>query len=541
MAAVGLVFPHFVPTQASPKIASWQVRRLVPAEAQEWRNGEDIVLHWGDAGVTVDAQAIAKAVREDQAQSLFGRSWVHYCEQRHEVTFGVDRLGIFPILLAQRTDSSLLAGNPCMMAQLLGQHAQVSLEAGLEVIAFGQLLGNRSTLNGVSHLHAGTVGTIDASGTFYIRHALPFIPERRIESTPQQVEDALAATVDQCLQAHPSAMILVDDSIETRLLLAAALATGHRPTLIAVGLPGSNRLKMADALAKASGAKLYQGVLSNSHFLSACHTVSRLSGGECPVTLEHPLIHPELIAQTRGRVLITSLGRRWMQDEKTTTPGYELLDQNHPISLEQAETLAIRRLFSPGFTEFMQAFPQLHLTLQQYLSRRLEVYQASTQDTASFYQTLLLGEQIRRAGVAQEFLSTPDYARVHPLLHPQLLQVICGLKTKAFANQQFQQQAIARLSPNLAEIPWETSPLNWSGRFVTDGLEPTWLNRWVDKMLPQLREILLHHGVGETGIANGMNVLFNSPGRLVFLSRLATYTAWHDFVTTRHSVQPLAA
>lgn len=510
MAAVGFIYPHRA--NADPQ-SSWQLRRLVVTEAEEWRGEDEIVIHWGDVGSAVDPAEIARMVREERPSSLFGRTWIHYQRKTHVLSFAVDRLGLFPLLLAQRPNAGLLASDPSIMAQMLGQNARVPTEDCLELTAFGQLLGNRSLLGEVVHLHAGSVGGMEPSGTYFLRHATPFVPTAGVTTTPGQAMDALVAAVDTICRRDPEALVLADGSLATRMLLAAAHAAGRSPGLVAVGQAGSSSLKAVAELAAITGAKLYRGEVTPRHFASARQAVAQLSGGECPLTVSHPLIHPELVAQTRGHTLINGLGARLhaaRQGENTRFSGLEA---------------------------FTQAFPSLAEDMAARLARRMEVYRGSARDGFAAVDALTLGESIRRGEVAREYLSARDYARAHPLLDVSVLRAWHGLPLKQRRDGRFPLSVMEKLSPRLARLP-PVPEETFSGHAVEDA---PWLNRYLEDAPAPLYQALRQRGLAEGEIQTGMGKLLRGRERFMFLARLAAIDGWQGFLSQRRDAALLAA
>ncbi len=540
MATIGFVFPHQVESRFRPQAVgnppaqcTWQTRRLALTEAEEWHGNGEMLIHWGDAGVTLDVAQLLAEIHTDQARSLPGRSWIYYQQASHRLTFAVDRLGLFPILLAQRNHATLLASDPLMMAQLLGKNAQFAEMAGVEMLAFGQLLGNDSMLRDVLHLHAGALCTLEASGIYYLQHAAPVLLEANTARL-NQAQDALVAAVHQCLMQNPETCLVLDGSADCLLLLAAAQAGGHTPNLLTTGYAHSPPLRWAAALAPAHAARLFQAPLSASCFISARHAVAQMSGGEAPLAMPHLLINPELVAQTRGMVLMTALGGNLSRGMPGSGPWPK--DAEHP---------AASALFQPGLTRFLEAFPNLKESLTARLTRRLEVYQANAKHPGQCWDAVILGERTRRADVALMYPIARDYARCHPLMEENTLTAIGGLPQALRWNPTFQMNLLRRLSPSLAQ--WaETSGVltpDASGALPSASVMPeaTWLNRLATEITPALYQTLHAGGLSAPATAQGIHVLLTGPYRLEFLSRLASVSGWAEYLSGRQAMEMLAA
>jgi len=536
---------HHLNTFARLRGFSHQFRRLLLPEGQVWQSEENVVIEWGDPACTLNPEVLAKANLAGHGNSVFGRSWVHYHRPSHCLTLAVDRLGLFPILFAQRPQASYIASDTFALSQLLGDEADSENEALLELLAYGQLLGEQSSLRGVKHLHAGSVCHINAEGSIQLWHEAPYYLPRQT-NTEQQAFEAILAAVDKRMQRDPDALILINGNPDTRLLIAAAYAAGHRPRLLSYGLPGSPQLNIAQAIAEAVGLQLHTGGLDAQQFYSAHAVSAQLSGGEVPLHHVHPLICSDLVARTRGSALMTSTGSelyRGSCPDKGLPNMLGLKGFKHNL-FKNAQHYAINA-FSSLLDPLLKALPNLRNYLHERINLRLSVYQSRAEDASHYLEAVYLGERVRRQAISEQQLLIRDYARSHPFLDEDVLNSLSGLPASQRANSKFYHQAIDKFSPRLSKVTWDTNPQAWTDNATNRLLGHPHLGGWCHYMddprclnyvandTDTLQQALYQVGLNEVEIEQGINTLFKQSQptyHLHLLGVLGAYNLWQHYL-----------
>ncbi|WP_177428484.1 hypothetical protein, partial [Candidatus Venteria ishoeyi] len=527
-----------------------QLRRLLVPEAESWESADDVVLHWGDPARHLSPEALVKANLSGCARAVFGRSWIHYHRPTHHLTLAVDTLGLFPILIAQRAFHTYIATDALALSQLLGEQAHADDDALLELLAYGQLLGERSTLAACQHLHAATVYQIDASGNYQIAHAAPFyLPQENYSE--QEALDALVAAVDLEFKRDPDALIPIGGDLESRLLLAAAYANGHRPRLLSYGTKTTPWLPQVNEIADWMGTELYTGYLDEHQFASAQISTAQLGGGEVPLNHHHALISAELVARTRGATLVNSIGAEifcGMYYERgmpgASLPGLGTLSGFRNNRLRAAQRYAMET-FNATLDPFLRAVPALEERFRQRLQLRLEVYQAQALSASQFIDAVYLGERIRRFNVAGQQLLARDYGRAHPFLDEMVLTTLAGLPLSKRLGGRFYRYALQRLNPTLAKMP--VSPEHAS---LWCNLPPSGWSSWHSS--PQsntetptqnmaylrLQTALLHTGLSEAESQSGAQNLLRQSGHTQtahYAGVLDAFVLWHLYLGQQHA------
>ena len=433
---------------------------------------DTVTLAWGEPHALPDLVGLAAAVRSGGAAPLPGCSWIHLDRRTGRVEAGVDRYGAFPILVREDRPVPVLANHPLAMARVLGSGAEVDEEAVIEVLGLGQPIGQRSSLRGVRHLPA------NAHGTWEGRARTLAAPTLRLgegpRATRREALDALVAAVDRRMRAAPGAMLPLSGGLDSRLILAAALAGGHRPDCLVYGSRDSADVILARDLANAAGLRLDVGLFHPAGVRSAARTIAEMGGGLVPLQHGYGLYDAALVARTRGRPLLTGTGAETFRAFywNRGMPGCGLLGLA-AWRARTRETAArwAREHFARTLAPLAQVAPEVGAALRADLEALIRRTLAGAPDSAHGLDALYLGERVRRFVIGGQQLLDRDYARLHPFLDPEVVDGLSRLAPVERLHARFQRWAVHRLAPGLAEVRWDVTM-----RPMRDGL--TWRERW---------------------------------------------------------------
>jgi asparagine synthase (glutamine-hydrolysing) len=560
------IVPPDLPGKDRNRDFSYQVRSLVQPEAHIWEDGDEVVLNWGDPAQCLAPSVLAAACRHGTARAMFGRSWIHYHRSQHRLTLGADIQGLYPILINQSASATYVASDALALSQLLGDFAQKAPLALLDLLAYGHLLGEQSTLENTRHLQGGTVCVINHVGNPHNYHDHPFYPPQTTGHESHAI-DSLVAVMDKYLQQEPGALLPLSGGTDSRLLLAAAQAGGHRPVTCCFAPPDSMDYEIAATLATVAGVEFRDAGTGSRQFSALQNNIALLGGGEVPMLRGCGLLSPELVTRTRGAVLLTTTGASLLRGAYhesaalrgavSGTPGFRKLSLKNACRHAEAQ-------FDEYLTPFIQAWPALEIPLRDRLQRRLAIYRPKACDGGHYLDTVYLGEQVRRREIATQQLFARDYARTHPFLYPEVMNSFAALSLSQRLKGCFQRRAISKLSPRLAEVCWnktmrpmaesvrqENSYFCWAsywgithiaqhGQPLCDSDMRSWLNARAAQT-GALCELLRTLDIPESDIAAGMPVFMNASSRWHTLSALAVYEVWSDYLDKRCNAAVLAA
>lgn len=516
-----------------------------------WHSPAATYLAWGEPGPAPAWSTFDAASASGETPVLGGRSWLRLDHASGTLQGAVDRYGLFPILLQHDADGTRVASHPRLMARLLGRRAAPDHEALLELLAFGQLLGERSTLAGVRHLGAGTTLRIARGEPPQIRTSL-------VELTPRpapfsQVLEALVAAVDRRLRHAADASIPLSGGLDSRLLLAAALAAGHKPAALSFGAAGSADLEIATQLAARAQVPIVTGEIDGMGFAAAKPTIAVSGGGVVPLHHGHALACPDLVGRTQGRTLLTGTGaetfRAFYYDRGM--PGLELLGLP---ALRGPLLPSARRYVMEAFGRTLaptaKALPSLAASLASRLSARLDAYAAAAPTAAAFLDRIYLGERVGRFVVGGQQLLDLAYGRAHPFLDSEVASLLAGLPTHVRFGGLWHRQAIGELAPQLLDVAWDRTMrpmgegLRWHERWP--GLAARLRRKhaygkaaapmarydaWLAPELDELTRSLLQCGAAVPEVRHALDLLMQGSMRIHTIGVAGSWREWCTFLT----------
>ena len=435
-----------------------------------------IAAHWGDPCAAAAADRASDEAVFSRLPSLAGRSLVLHDRQSGATALSPDTLGLFPILVSLNGSTLRIAGRAAEMAAMLGREARLDADGVLELLAFGQLFQERSPLRDVRHLAAGQPVIIQPDGSMIA--AAPADSVRPERFSMGRAIEALVSAVDRRFQTSDSVLLPLSGGLDSRLLLAAARASGHRPDAMCFGSPDSADRRIAQSLAESAGLSLATGPLTRDGFLAAADAIALAGTAEVPLNHGLVLIPKDLNDRCRGHLLMTGTGgeiyRAFYYDRGM--PGMSALDLP-PLSsrmMPQARRYA-REVLDRTYQPFAAAFPSAAADLA---ARRDAAFNLSaersadrSESAADFLDRLYAEMRLRRFVVAGQGLVDDIYHRSHPFLDPEVLAAWSGMPAGLRLGSRFHRQAIRRLAPALGSVDWDRTqrPLDrglfWHERF----------------------------------------------------------------------------
>ncbi len=518
---------------------TYQLRRMVLSEANAWSDEQGVLLEWGDPAHEPNIESILRGIRQNTPKPLFGRSWIYYHRATHRLTLAQDRLGLFPMLLAQTAEGTCVASDALAMSQLLGERARPDSGALVELLAYGQLLGSRSTLEKVLHLPAAALMELSANGHCHLCHTLPHEFSEHTTNEKHALE-VLIAAVDRRLRADPDSLLLLSADPESALLMAVAQAAGHRPDVLSLYPPGDARLDYVAELADHTGAWLHGpgpwwDARGEQNIPEFSPSPAQFGAGEVPLSLAGALFDSEFLAHTRGATLLTTTGAGAYRGffYQGNLSGYELLSRTSlKKALPQRASHYVKAGFAPLFQMVCQALPALRELLCEHLEQNLSGYQGQAPDAAHYLDAVYLGERMRRAEIATVQLLARDYARTHPFLDPEVNRVLSALPPCLRANGQFYRNALHALNPQLAARMARAAPKSLPN--LPEGhASPVGLKRSHASSTEQwamLNHALRACALPEPDIRQGLNALFHGPNAPYVNNVTETFSSWWKYL-----------
>ena len=405
--------------------------------------------------------------RAGEAAALGGFSRITQCQKTGRIEIASDPSAAYPLYVALEDDRVVAATDLPHLLEALGRvQYRPDAKALEQLLAFGQLLGSRTTLENVIHLSGGAEICID--GTACRQVEAPIVQHSGEDEQADQIVERLAAVVaDQARQVQGQLLLPISGGLDTRLILAACFAAGIRPELCVFGAPGSADRTIAEAIANAFGLTLRAFDIEPAIAVSRAPMVAMASGGELPLQHGHALLADGFIEAIKGRALMVGTGgetfRAFYYDRGM--PGFSLLGQQ---ALKSPLKMRARRWVSEHVLNHADDVPaQLKAELTDEIDRILD----AAPDLARGLDQVYLQMRVRRAVIAGQQIMNTHCLRLHPLLDKGLQASFATLPIRWRLGGSFHRYAIQRLSPALAEIAWDRT-----SRPLSNGL--TWRERW---------------------------------------------------------------
>ncbi|WP_323795524.1 asparagine synthase-related protein [Nisaea sp.] len=428
-----------------------------------------LLIAWGDPGTPVDESSLLTALSDGRAPELWGISAVLLDKLRGRIIAATDVLGLYPISLF-RSDKEI--GAASATATILQNRPELANggdpAAATELLGLGQLLGNRTVFPAIYQCRPGAVVCLKpVHAPEQLSETIPTLGAP--DSSPQQALDALVGAVDRCLRASPEAMIPLSGGLDSRLLLACALAAGHQPDTFCYGARKSSDRRIALHLAGAAECWHFEADIEAEQIASQASRVGWAGAGEVAVNHAHSLLAADALHEIAGRPLITGTGsetyRCFYYDRGA--PGLELLGS--PLARKHFAPRALRyvmehmsggrleALAASGMAEGQEALARLEQEVSCLLDR--------TDTLASGLDLAYLRLRVPRFVIAGQQLLDNVHPRFHPFLDRDVVTAMSGLPVHRRMAGGFHRWAIRRLSPELAAIDWDKT-----GRPLSEGL-----------------------------------------------------------------------
>ncbi len=418
---------------------------------------------WGDAAQRSMDAMIIQGVVQQQPVTVFGRSWIAIHRHITHLQGATDQLGVFPILLQQCQTDWLICSDRPMLSKLLGGPPTLSADSMRQMLCFGQILDDQSIIQGAHHLAAAQHFALQHNRVVVtaLAQRKP-LSETRMSNFDQALE-AVVEAVRASLHHAVNPMLSLSGGVDSRLIYAACLAIGKKIPALCYGEANSDDVKIATQLAEVGAIPLFTG---HAQDLEPCWQVSkRVSSvglGEVPMHHAHALVNASLLAQTQNSTVITGTGaeayRAFYYDRGM--PGFELLDIPclHNLWWPRIQRY-IREEFFKLASEMFAIVPQLESMVRPTFETMLTSRLQSNVDCAKAADQFYLDVRVCRMVVAGQQLLDPYYQRSHPFLAPEVLSTLGNLPAYYKVSSRFHRQAIIRLAPQLAQIPWDKTGL----------------------------------------------------------------------------------
>lgn len=436
-----------------------ELSEVHPGELSAADGQTDFRLSWGEPNAAPESR---------RRSPVAGRSVLKLDRSGGVLSAQIDPFGAYPAVFATNGPEFLVASDLGILLERRPELAsRLDVDGVLELLCLDQNLGAATPWQGVRNLGGGASLAWSPSGGVIVTPAGPLVlPDSAV--SPGDALDCLVEAVARRLRTCPETVIPISGGLDSRLLLACALAAGDRPETFSYGDPASADRRIAGALAQAVGVRLH----APEHILELGEReraeIARVGGGGVPISHGHSLPGSLSVPEIVGRPILTGTGaetfRAFYYDRGM--PGMSLLGAVPPRGglPERATRWVIEHMAGDRLATLAQA-GAAELTERQ--SHRLHEAVSATlraaPDLARGLDAVYLQHRVGRFVVGGQQLLNPIHARMHPFLDQDVVQALSGLPIGWRLGARFHRWAVQRLAPDLAAVAWDRTNRPLSG------------------------------------------------------------------------------
>jgi hypothetical protein len=184
---------------------------------------------------------------------------VMWHERLRRLTIVTDILGMQPLYFHRQTGMFALASEVRALTSCSLCHADPDPAGWGAFLSFGHTIADRTLVADVRRVAPGSVVVYQPDTDTLSASSYWSWPSARVssvdDSTIDKLGDQIVAEVRACLAYHPRPIVCLSGGYDSRLILAALVDTGHRPTILTLAHPdeqndldGKLALRLARAL-----------------------------------------------------------------------------------------------------------------------------------------------------------------------------------------------------------------------------------------------------------------------------------------------------
>jgi Asparagine synthase len=337
-------------------------------------------------------------------------------------------------------------------ARNAGLAARWNHTAVADYLIFTHPLGASTFHPQVTRVPAGSVVQVAADGA---RIEPVASPEARPRSAPEATIEALLAAV--AADIPEGCTLSMSGGLDSRLLLAALLALGHRPHLLVSGIPGSFDAVVATAIGRRLGLPCSVAAITEDDVVAGLPEIVLASNGMIPGGNWAGLAHARTAPS--GVPLMFGFNGEIARAYYSPHAGYRAMATARSRPKAGNPVLLGRRFASP-FTIREQRWlaPELQAALEPAaIAARLRAAVGADHLSSAFAMgERLFTEHYGRQKIGNDLAAIAMHARWRaPLFAPEFARCALALPSSWKLGSRWHRYAIARLYPQLLDFPEE--------------------------------------------------------------------------------------
>ncbi len=197
------------------------------------------------------------------------------------VSIITSQYNVVPYLYVATSKGLIHGPSLCEVFHASGLEWKWNSRALANYLCIGHVFGTETLHAGVARTERGSVVTY-RDGQLSVEIVSRDSRQSADVASPNQAVQALCEEVARCWK--PGMVLCLTGGLDSRLLLAALLAQGHKPDALVVGQEGSFDTQVASAIAHRFGLRLYHEEIQAADFISNAARIAESTNGVLPLS-----------------------------------------------------------------------------------------------------------------------------------------------------------------------------------------------------------------------------------------------------------------
>lgn len=398
-------------------------------------------------------------------QARGGFSAVMLQEQDRSLTLLTDRFGSHALYVAQYKSAWIFASQVMIVLTALPKQAQLDKVSISTMLSIGEVIGNRTLIDGIETLPAATIVKISEGAVNrhkYWQYVYEENHSLRRDVAVESVGEALKQSVNRALRYGQAVAVPLSGGLDSRFILDLACQSNSSPVAYTWGIPECRDIIYAQNVTKRLKCRHEVFYFQQNYLSGVADKGVLLTEGHTPVTNFHVLPYVDELAG-RGHDLILD---GFAGDGVLGGNFFNKAWLNNPDLNSAAE--ALWRWRRKGFDQewSVPEFNDMHALAGDLFKQSYQGYPGdSSMDKAMAF---LIDNRVRRITTCGTNLFRSRMAVEQPFMDADVIDVIRTLPHKWRIRHHFYLDVLKRFAPQSAAAPYQ--------RTMLPATAPHWLN-----------------------------------------------------------------
>lgn len=370
--------------------------------------------------------------------------------QRGKLTLASDHFGGRPLYLYRHGGIVLFASQQKAVLAALNRRWHLDPASVASLLSFGEMLGNRTLVEGVATLPAATLFTIGRAGASYTTYwQYEHHPDRR-QTWGEAVEAsgrALALAVGRCLADRRDPAVPLSGGLDSRFILELAAKTS-RPAAYTWGVPGCRDIRCARAVSRLLACPHQVHHFEPGYLADLGEKGVWITEGQTPATNFHVLPFVDRLAERGHDVVLDGFaGDAMLGGNFIARPWFDCADARRA----GAALWDWRQRAFTGGRDFPQLAERVAFARESFISLYLHYPGATTMDRAMAF---LFDNRVRRTTTCGSEIFRTRLPVRQPFMDPDFVATIARVPHAWRRHHRFYLDVFKAYAPKSAAAPY---------------------------------------------------------------------------------------